>query len=201
MGHTPLSGHKLYDKLMDERINLLSDPNDPDGGYLPFDDFGYPRVAMSWLERGRFMNLAYAARGAASQGVTPGNTWCESLRLAPVANTPLLTVEEMIGNCKEGIYVNRVADISIVHPKSGLMTGVTQGGCFLVRNGKIDKAVKDFRFLDSAYFFLNKLDAIGRAERAPFGYAPWHGDWPIAPTIVPPVMVHDFNFSGLADSV
>jgi len=81
------------------------------------------------------------------------------------------------------------------------MTGVTTGGCFLVRNGKIEKAIKDFRFVESTYFFLNRLIAIGATERTAFGYAPWHGEWPIAPTIVPPVMVRDFNFTALADAV
>jgi len=201
MGYTPLSGHSLHDKIMDERINLRSDPNDPDGGYLPFDDVGYPRIPMSWLERGRFMNLAYSPFGAARMGVTPGNMWSESLRLDAVPGTSLLTIDDMIANCKEGIYINRVADIKIVRAKSALMTGVTRGGCFLIRNGRADKAVKDFRFLDSPYFFMNKLLAIGQAARAPFGYAPWHGEWPIAPTIVPPVMVNDFNCVALADAI
>jgi len=206
MGVTPLSIYKLHDRVLDERITLSSDPNDPDGGYLPFDDSAYPRIPMTWIERGRFVNLAYGAMYAAQRGVTPANQWCESVRVTvtPPANeagrTPL-TVEDMIASCKEAIYVNRLADIEVVHSRSGLMTGVTSGGCFLVRNGKIDKSVKDFRFLDSPYFFLNRLVAVGTPERTAFGYAPWHGDWPIAPTIVPPVMVRDFNFSALADAV
>jgi len=203
MGVTPLSDHKLHDKIWDERLTLSSDPNDPDGGYLPFDNYGYPRVAMTWLKRGRLTNLAYSTYTAANNGVTPANLWPESLRVVGIQDTPGAppTVEDMIANCKEGIYVNRVADIEVLHSRSGVMTGVTTGGCFLVRNGKIDKAVKDFRFLDSAYFFLNKLEMVGTSARAPFGYAPWHGDWPIAPTIVPPVMVRDFNFVALADAV
>jgi len=200
MGFTPLSDHKLHDRILDTRITLRSDPNDPDGGYLPFTDYGDPRYAMTWLEHGRLTNLAYAPRFAATSGVAQGNPWPESLRLTAETG-PLLTVDEMIANCAEGIYVNRVADIDMVHRKSGLLTGVTSGGCFLIRNGKIEKAVKDFRFMDSAYFFLNKLVAVGQAERTAFGYAPWHGEWPIAPTIVPPVMVHDFNFSALAENV
>ena len=205
MGMTPLSDHKLDDRVLDERLTVSSDPNDPEGGYLPFDDWGYPRIPMTWIERGRLTNLAYSAMYAALVGVRPANTAPESLRLSaapsPASNAPLMTVEEMIANCKEGIYVNRVADLEVVHAKSGVMTGVTSGGCFLVRNGKIEKPVKDFRFLDSPYFFLNRLVAVGTSERTAFGYAPWHGDWPIAPTIVPPVMVTDFNFSALAESV
>jgi len=201
MGMTPLSIHKLRDRVLDERLTLSSDPNDPEGGYLPFDDQGHPRIPMTWIDHGRLANLAYGAMYAASAGVRSANQWSDSLRLSATSGTALMTTEEMIASCKEGIYVNRVADIEVVHARSGVMTGVTSGGCFLVRNGKIDKPVKDFRFLDSPYFFLNRLIAVGTSERTAFGYAPWHGEWPIAPTIVPPVMVRDFNFSALADNV
>jgi len=204
-GETPLSGHKLNDKIWDERLTLSSDPNDPDGGYLPFDDRGDPRIPMTWINRGRLENLAYGPYTAAYSGVTPANPAPESVRLGVPTNTAstpaLQTIEEMIANCKEGIYVNRVADIEIIHGRSGLLSGVTNGGCFLIRNGKIEKAVKDFRFLDSPYFFLNRLVAVGTSERTAFGYAPWHGEWPLPPTIVPPVMVRDFNFVALADNV
>jgi len=107
----------------------------------------------------------------------------------------------MIASAKEAIYVNRVSDVRVIHWRPGLMTGNTHGGCFLVHNGKIEKSVKNFRFVESMYFMLNKLVAIGSSERTAFGYSPWHGEWPIAPTIVPPLMVRDFNFTALADAV
>jgi len=201
MGYTPLTGFKIGEKVLDERINISSDPNDSDGGYLPFDDAGFPLTKMSWLTGGRLSHLAYAASYAASLGQTLSNDPPESLRLEAVPGTPLTTVDEMIANAKEAIYVNRFADIGVIHPRSGLMTGVTQGGCFLVHNGKIEKSIKDFRFVESVYFIMNRLVAIGASERTAMGYAPWHGDWPIAPTIVPPVMVTDFNFVSLAEAV
>jgi len=110
------------------------------------------------------------------------------------------TVEEMIANCELGIYVNRFAQMSDLGGPSAMMTGVTNGGCFLVRHGKIEKAIRDLRFVDSPWLFLNRLEAIGTTQRTAFGYAPWSGGWPIAPTIVPPVMVRDFNFTALADA-
>jgi len=197
---TPLSGLHIGEKVVDERIDLTSDPNDPDGGYLPANDNGYPLTAMSWLTRGRLANLAYDPYYAASSSIPVPNDPPTSLRMQ-AASGPLLSVEEMIANAKEAIYVNRVTDIKVIHWRSGLMTGVTQGGCFLVHNGKIEKAVKNFRFVESMYFILNRLVAIGTSERTAFGYSPWHGEWPIAPTIVPPLMIRDFNFVALAEAV
>jgi len=45
------------------------------------------------------------------------------------------------------------------------------------------------------------LIEIGVSERTAFGYSPWYGSWPIAPTIVPPLVIRDFNFTALADTV
>jgi len=195
-GYTPLSSIKRYGKVVDERVTLSSDPNDREGGYLPFDTRGYPRIAMEWIRHGNLMNLAYETDFAAVSGVAPANSFPESLRLAGGTTS----LNEMIANCKEGVYVNRLEDIEVVHGRSGLMSGVTSGGCFLIKNGKIEKAVKDFRFLDSPYLFLNRIEAVGPTARRSFGFSPWHGAWPIAPTIVPPVMVRDFNFNGLAEN-
>jgi len=200
MGLTPLSGIKIGDKVWDERVSLSSDPNDPEGGYLPFNNDGFPQVKMSWISGGRLANLAYSTYYAASSGVAVPNDAPTSLRLEATSGVQT-SLDDMIMNAKEAIYVNRFVDIDVIRWRSGLMTGVTQGGCFLVHNGKIEKSVKDFRFVESMYFILNRLVAIGTAERTAMGYAPWHGEWPIAPTIVPPLMVSDFNFVSLAEAV
>jgi predicted Zn-dependent protease len=94
------------------------------------------------------------------------------------------------------------------------MSGVTRDGCFFVKNGKIDRPVKNFRFVDSPFFVLNKLVALGPSRRTTFGYAPptprehdvgahWgeRFEWPRRPMVVPPMMVQDFNFSSLSDAV
>jgi len=200
-GMTPLSGFKIGQKVWDERIDLSSDPNDPDGGYLTCDDQGFPLSPMSWLSGGKLDNLAYNAYYAAQMGVAQSNDAPESLRMQAVKGGKTLTVDEMITGAKEAIYVNRLTDIQVINGRTGLMTGYTQGGCFLVHNGKIEKPVKDFRFVESMYFILNRLVAMGTPKRTAFGYAPWHGAWPIAPTIVPPVMISDFNFVALAEAV
>lgn len=189
---------RLGQRIVDPRVELSSDPNDPEGGYLPFNDHGYPLVAMTWIGRGGVLeNLAYNVRFAAERGVTPANDAPASLRMSGGETT----VDSMIARCKLGIYVNRFAQIGYVDVGNGIVTGVTNGGCFLVRNGKIDKAIRNFRFVESPWLFLNRVDAIGPSQRAPFGYAPWLGHWPIAPMIVPPLMIRDFNFVALADAV
>lgn len=197
---TPLSGIKIGEKVWDEHVSLSSNPNDPKGGYLPFDDSGFAQVAMPWITNGRLANLAYDPYTAASSSISPANDWPRSLRLEATSG-PITPLEDMIAHTKEAIYVNRFTNIDVIHWRSGLMTGVTSGGCFLVHDGKIEKSVKDFRFVESVYFILNRLVAIGPSERTSLGYAPWHGEWPIEPTIVPPLMIGDFNFVAFAEAV
>ena len=52
-----------------------------------------------------------------------------------------------------------------VDPRTILYTGLTRDGTFLIENGKISKAVKNFRFNDSPLMMLNNLEQIGRPVR------------------------------------
>lgn len=188
---------RIHERVLDPRITLHSNPNDPEGGYLPFSYRGFPLIPMTWVDRGMLVQLPLYPVGAADAGITPANYPPASLHMEGGTDS----IEEMIANCKEGIYVNRLAALEKVDWHTGMMTGVTDGGCFLVRNGKIEKPIRDLRFLDSPYFFLNNLVAIGATARSAFGYAPTLDQWPLAPTIVPPIMVRDFNFIAMADAV
>jgi hypothetical protein len=86
-----------------------------------------------------------------------------------------------------------------VHQQSGLVTGVTRDGCLFIQHGKIVKAVKNFRFLDSPVFVLNKVLAIGAAERVVTDIdMSYDASFPV---IAPPLMANDFNFSSLSDAI
>ena len=208
MGQTGFSkasgGNKIGQRVFDPRITMRSDPADPEGGYYSFFSQGFGNPAMTWVEQGVLKNLAYSP----DYGPTQGKAYAEnpvSLRIEGGTSS----LPDMIAACAEGIYVNRLADVSLLDKGSGMLSGVTRDGCFLVRHGKIDRPVKNFRILDSPFFLLNKLEALGPTARAPFGYTPPSDveqydprfTWPRRPMIVPPMMVRDCNFSSLADAV
>jgi len=201
---SPRGGNKLRQRVFDPRIQMSSDPADPDGGYKNFFWSGLANKKMTWIADGVLKNLAYDSLYAMAKG----KEYCEapySLRIAGGTTS----IEQMIAQCQEGIYVNRFSSVDLLDKRTGMMTGVTRDGCFLVRNGKIDRAVKNFRFRESPFFILNKLVALGPSVRAPFGYTlpsrkyeqPDEMPWPRPPMIVPSMMVNDFNFSSLADAV
>jgi predicted Zn-dependent protease len=208
LSKSPRGGNKLRQRIMDARLTMRSDPNDPEGGYPPYmalDQVATP--PMTWVNQGVLTNMAYRALYAMARG----KRYAEipySLRLSGGTTT----VEQMIAQCEEGILVNRMSDVELIDDPTCLLTGVTHGGCFLIKDGKISKPVKNFRFLESPFFFLNKIEALGVPERASFGRTPighrerggWDSygvDWPRRPMIVPPMMVRDFNFNALSDAI
>jgi predicted Zn-dependent protease len=98
----------------------------------------------------------------------------------------------MIATTKRGLLVTRLSGVNVLDSQSMLMTGLTRDGLWLVENGKISKAVKNFRFTESPLFVLNSLDQLG--EPVPV-YSP------DLPAIVPPLKARDFSFTSLVDAV
>jgi predicted Zn-dependent protease len=202
---TPFSrapdGNKLGLHVFDRRVTLSSAPDDPDGGYRPEFLNGLPDRAMTWVNEGILQNLQYTPNYGATKGKPYANA-VASLRMSGGTTS----IEQMIASCEQGIYVNRLSSVDVLDASNGMMTGVTRDGCFFIKNGKIEKPVKNFRFTDSPWFMLNKIVALGPPVRAPFGYVPPKfldelNEWPRRPIIVPPMMVEDFNFSAIADAV
>jgi len=211
-GGTPLSsgqngGTKMGMRIFDPRLSLSVDLNDPDGSAMPYigggyerpsDQWAYPLTSTIFVKNGTLVDLPYGTLRGAIHGM-PYNRRFATGRLAPSPGTPTMTIDEMISHCQEGIYVNQLSDVALVDGGSGLLTGVTRDGCFLIKNGKIAKAVKNFRILESPFFIFNKVDAIGTSERACLENEIALGT--AFPLITPALMVRDFNFSAMSDAV
>jgi predicted Zn-dependent protease len=202
-----LKGSRWNEQLFDRRVKITTDPNNPEGSFRPWFAHGLVSNPTTWVDGGVLKYLSYGVFSLKHR--------------KPYAEMPFgfrlhggeTTLEHMIAQCDEGIYVNRFSSVDTIDWHTGMMTGVTSGGCFLVKKGKIERPVKNFRFLVSPFFVLNSLIAMGPSHRTAYGYAPWTEDerdragfgaafdWPRRPMIVPPLMVRDFNFSALVDAV
>lgn len=179
---------KIGLKVFDDRITISSDPSDPEAGYLPLDYQGYPYRAIKWVENGVLKELAYSRLYALSQlghGDPLPNAY--SYRI----NGGTSTMDEMIAGTRRGFIVTRLSNIITIDNSSLLLSGVTRDGLWLVENGKITHAVKNFRFAESPMFAFNNVEHIGAAQRVLAAY----------PTIVPSMKVADFNFTSLSDAV
>lgn len=182
-------GNKIGEKIIDERITIYADPFDPNVLALPFDGQGLPLGRQVFIENGVLKNLFYSRFWAKTKGVEPTGAPTSFLMSGGDAS-----VEDMIRGTERGVLVTRLWYLREVDPRTILYTGLTRDGTFLIENGRITQALKNFRFNESPLFILNNLEAAGRPVRLA-------GTEAGGAVVVPPLKVRDFNFTSLSDAV
>lgn len=185
-------GNKLGMKVVDERVTLLSDPQDTPSTSGGYDNDGMPLEKVVWVENGVVKNLDYNRFWAQKQGMQPTRA-PNGVRMLGGSTSQA----EMIRNTERGILVTRFWYIRPTDPRTISFTGLTRDGTFLIENGKVTRPVKNFRFNESPIFFLNNLEAIGPAIRVNASENLGAG----SVTWMPPLKVRDFTFSSLSDAV
>ena len=182
-------GNKVGERIMDPRVTIVSDPQDPQQLLQPYGGEGLPSRRMTWIENGVLKALSYSRFWAQKQGkeATPG---AGSLKMLGGPTT----TAEMIRSTPRGILVTRLWYLRPVDPRTILYTGLTRDGVFLIEDGKITKAVKNFRFNESPLFMLNNVEAIGPAIRVA-------GTESNGPFVMPTLKVRDFDFTSSSDAV
>jgi len=176
-------GNKLGEKIVDERINIWSDPQNIEVPTSPWVGDGQARKKMNWIEGGVAKNLFYSRYWAQEKGV----------EAVPFPSNGIMqggdaSLEDMIKDTKKGILVTRLWYIRTVDPQTLLYTGLTRDGTFYIENGKIKHPVKNFRFNESPIIMLNNLETLGQQER-------------VDGNLIPYMKVRDFNFTSLSDAV
>ncbi len=182
-------GNKVGEKICDERVTIYSDPTDPLLLGQEWDFEGMPLGRQVWIEKGILKQLTYSRFWAKKQGklATGGPTTFKM-------DGTNATVDDLIKGTTRGILVTRLWYLRQVDPRTILYTGLTRDGTFLVENGKITKALRNFRFNESPLFVLNNIEALGRAER--LAGTEQGGD-----IVMPSIRAKDFNFTSLSEAV
>ncbi len=184
-------GNKIGMKVADERVTLVSDPADNIGSSITGD--GRPTERVVFIENGILKNLNYDRFWAAKQGKQPTALAFGSMRLMGGDSS----VAQMIASTERGILVTRFWYIRPVDQRTILFTGLTRDGTFLIENGKVTHSIKNFRYNESPVFMLNNVEAFG----APVRVSASEDSSPGAAIIMPPLKIHDFNFTSLSDAV
>src|SRR5437660_11195627 len=97
------------------------------------------------------------------------------------------SLEEMIASTEHGLLVTRLWYSREVDPYEKVMTGMTRDGLFLVENGRVTGAARNFRFNQSLIAMLKNVELLGPAVRAAGEEA--------FEMVVPAMKVRDFCFS------
>ena len=193
-------GTKLGEKVADARVTMYSDPADPDLLAQPFSQDGTPVRRVTYIENGILKEFAYDRFWAQKQGKVAtggggggfgggggGGGGFGGGAVKFVGGTK--STAELIAGTKRGILVTHFFYIRPLDQRTVMLTGLTRDGTFLIENGKVTAAVKNFRWNESPLFMLSKIEEIGRAE--PVG----------AGRVMPSLKATDFNFSSLSDAV
>jgi predicted Zn-dependent protease len=182
-------GTRLGEKLMDEKVNIYSDPFNPELPGPTWSNEGQRLERTDWIKEGVVKNLSYSRYWAQKKGVQPVPNPSNI-----IMDGGTTSIEEMIKSTERGILVSRLWYIRMVDPQSLLLTGLTRDGTFYIENGKIMFPIKNFRFNESPVIMLNNVEALGKPERtiSVESYRSY---------LIPPMKIRDFTFTSLSDAV
>lgn len=191
---------KLGLEIVDRRINIHHNPEDPLYGTHP--DLG--------------MDSVYVVRNGVLTTMLNGYLYAQTAldrrevdmpRESFVMDGGERSIEDMISTMERGLLIARCVQPQVVHSQSMLATGFTRDGLWLIENGKISKAVRNFRWTESPLFMFNNVVDIGRSVpvflpntngRTPFskGYQDV-----VRSAVVPAMKVNDFNMSSTIEAI
>lgn len=180
---------RLGEQLVDERVNVYSDPWNPELPGSSWSGDGRPQEKVSWIEKGKVKNM-YSSRYWAAKKGTKAIPSPDGL----IMEGGTKSLAELIKGTEKGILVTRLWYIRSVDPQTLLLTGLTRDGTFYIENGEIKFPVKNFRFNESPVIMLNNLDEIGKSERTVSGESNQN-------YLLPPLKIRDFTFTSLSDAV
>ena len=182
-------GNRLGEQMMDEKVNIYTDPMNPDLPSSTWNREGMPLEKTNWIEKGVVKNLAYSRFWAQKQNKKP----------MPFPSNIIMTggdqsLDELIKSTEKGILISRLWYIRSVDPQTLLLTGLTRDGTFYIENGQVKFPIKNMRFNESPVIMLNNVEALGKVERTVSVESN-------RSYLVPPIKARDFTFTSLSDAV
>jgi len=181
---------RLGQKVFDEKISIADDSLDSRGLPKAFDFEGTPKRSVQLVEKGVARGVVWdratsgrAGDGAESTGHAPPaelRDWGPLPSALSVLPGDAESVDELADLVGDGIYITRLHYLGVVHPREGIITGMTRDGTFRIRDGKVAEPLVNLRFtvavpdfLRDVYGLTNKAALVNSqnfyGERYPFG--------------------------------
>jgi PmbA protein len=165
---------RIGSKVFDEKVSIADDALDPRGLPKAFDFEGTPKRRVQLVEDGVACGVvwdrataAQAGNGAESTGhAAPAELrdWGPLPSALSVLPGDAESVEELAELVGDGLYITRLHYLGVVHPREGVITGMTRDGTFRIRDGKIAEPLVNLRFTVAVPDFLR--DVLGLTNRA-----------------------------------
>jgi PmbA protein len=181
---------RLGERVFDEKISIADDALDARGFPKAFDFDGTPKQRVQLADEGIARGVvwdrttaAQAGNGAQSTGHAPpleSREWGPLPYALAVAPGEAQTVDELVELVGDGLYITRLHYLGVVHPRQGVVTGMTRDGTFRIRNGKLAEPLVNLRFTVAIPEVLREVYGLTRdaalvnsqsfyGERYPYG--------------------------------
>lgn len=188
---------RIGERIMDEKVTIWDDGNDPKTFALPFDFEGVPRKKVIIIDKGIARGVVYDTLTASKEGKssTGHAIPAEFSLFGPLplhlhmgnGEYPKLSI---LSSIEKGIWVTRFHYINgLLKPREALFTGMTRDGTFLIENGKLTKPLKNLRFTESMLRAFSNVVAVSRETKVV-------GADEFGTSVLPAVWIRDFNFTG-----
>ena len=186
---------KVGQQIFDERINIYSNPWNPELPGSQAAQGGIPAQKIYLVRNGVLENLIYSRFWAKEKAKQPTPGPVNNIMESSGSGSSL---EDMIKATDRGILLGRFWYIRPVDPRTALQTGLTRDGIWYIENGKIKHPVTNFRFNQSLMQLLapGNVEMIGASERV--GSSEGQGD---SSALLPALKVKEFHFTSASEAV
>ena len=196
-GTSFMSGN-MGKKIMDRKLTIYDDGADLCGFPVPFDFEGIEKKRLYIIKNGVAKGIAYDTLLAKkNRKKTTGHALIPEDIEGPFPTNVFIkegdnAINDMVSTVERGILVTRFHYVNgLLDTKTASMTGMTRDGTFYIEGGEIKYPVDDMRFTDSMLEAFSRVRAISR-ERQAFP-TPWSD---VGASVVPALLIEEFNFSG-----
>jgi PmbA protein len=197
---------RLGQKVFDEKVSIADDALDPRGFPKAFDFEGTPKQRVQLVEHGVARGVvwdrttaAQAEDGAQSTGHAPpteSRDWGPlpyALSVAPGEEPSVEDLAQLVG---DGLYITRLHYLGVVHPRDGVVTGMTRDGTFRIRDGKIAEPLVNLRFTVAVPEFLQEVYGL-TSEAALVNSQSFYGERYPCGVMVPAIASARFAITGV----
>jgi PmbA protein len=200
---------RIGQRVFDERISIADDSLDSRGLPKAFDFEGSPKHRVELVTEGVARGVVWdrmTAKRAGDGAETTGHAlpqsfadWGPLPSALTVAAGDAESTAELVERVGDGLYITRLHYLGVVHPREGVITGMTRDGTFRIRDGKIAEPLVNLRFTVSVPELLSEVHGLTRdvalvsasnfyGERYPFG------------ALVPAIATARFNITGVGSA-
>jgi predicted Zn-dependent protease len=152
-------------------VTIWDDGTDPTGIPTAIDFEGVAKRRIALVTDGVAVETAHDTATAhragvplTGHGLPAPNTFgplCWNLFMAPGEASR----DALAAGVGRGLLITRFHYVNIVHPKKGILTGMTRDGTFLIEDGKVAGPVRNLRFTQSIPDAFSRISAIANATR------------------------------------